>query len=168
MALFAGSVYGPLVDYQLETERNLKASLEQRGVVIVTTSGTLVSLLFGFSAIGSSSLADLLNSSHVTNLLTVALALFLLSAVAAILTNMVWTYEEFDVKELARLCEPDYWIFDDTAEAARAVSETKVAILEQARKQNGRKARALTAGFGFEVAAIVFVGLAVAQVLRSN
>jgi hypothetical protein len=164
----AGSVYAPLVDHQLEVERNLKASLEQRGVVIVTTSGTLVSLVFGFSALANKSIATLPHAGPVTDLLTIALLFFLLSTVAAIVTNTAWTYKEFDEKELARLCGRDYWVFDDTVEAARAVSEAKVGILKQARKQNERKARALSAGFQFEVAAIACIGLAVVVVLNSH
>lgn len=44
----AGSAYTNLIDEQLETEQNRRASIEQRGLSVLTTSGTLVTLLFAF------------------------------------------------------------------------------------------------------------------------
>jgi hypothetical protein len=48
----AGLVYGPLINAQVEDEQARKTSLEQRGLAVITTSGVLVSLLFGLGAIG--------------------------------------------------------------------------------------------------------------------
>lgn len=167
MSPFAGSVYGPLIDDQLERENDIKESLAQRGVVIVTTSGTLVGLIFGFSALATNGKSSLLALPHVTSFLVIAVFLFVVAAVAAILTNTAWTYEEFATSELERLCKADYWIYEDTVEAARSVSETKVGILKQARKQNERKAYALIVGFSAEVAAVSSVTLAVVLFVRA-
>jgi hypothetical protein len=47
----AGSVYAGLIADQLTQARALKSSLEQRALAVITTAGTLVSLLFAFTAI---------------------------------------------------------------------------------------------------------------------
>lgn len=163
---YAGSVYGPLIDYQLAVERDLKTSLEQRGIVVITTAGTLVGLIFGFSVLVPNISVKFLSAPFVVTLLLAALGLFLVAALSAILTNTAWTYDEFATDELARLCKTEYWIFEDTVEAARSVAETKVEILDEMRRQNQRKAYALIAGFAAEAGAILFLALSVAQVLR--
>ncbi len=43
----SGSSFGPTIKAQLDEERNRKASLESRGIGIVTSSGALATLLFG-------------------------------------------------------------------------------------------------------------------------
>jgi hypothetical protein len=45
-----GGSYGPTIESQLDEERARKASLESRGIGIVTTSGALSTLLFGLVA----------------------------------------------------------------------------------------------------------------------
>src|SRR5690348_2751196 len=46
-----GSVYGAFVSRQLDDERSRKESLEARAAGVITSSGVLVTLLFGLAAI---------------------------------------------------------------------------------------------------------------------
>ena len=43
-------VYADFIKSMLDAEDSRKSSLEQRGISIITTSGTLVTLLFGLTA----------------------------------------------------------------------------------------------------------------------
>jgi hypothetical protein len=46
----AGDAYSRLIDDQANQERDRKASLESRGVTVVTTSSALATLLFALTA----------------------------------------------------------------------------------------------------------------------
>ena len=43
----AGEIFAAVIDYELEQERARRTSLEQRAMAVVTSSGVLVSLVFG-------------------------------------------------------------------------------------------------------------------------
>lgn len=45
------SIYAAYVNEQLAAQDSRKTSIEQRGIAVITTSGTLVSLLFGLVAV---------------------------------------------------------------------------------------------------------------------
>jgi hypothetical protein len=47
----AGDAYTALIIEQLAEERSRKTSLEQRGISVITSSGALVTLLFGLAAL---------------------------------------------------------------------------------------------------------------------
>ena len=47
------SIYADFIKEQLDAQEARKVSLEQRGLAVITTSGALVTLLFGLTALGA-------------------------------------------------------------------------------------------------------------------
>ncbi|OPY77672.1 MAG: hypothetical protein A4E65_02654 [Syntrophorhabdus sp. PtaU1.Bin153] len=158
-----GSVYGPLIKSQLAEEAGRKTSFEQRGVAVITTSGVLVSLLFGLAAVVTKSDTFVL-PIPAKNFLVVSLILFVLAAVAGIISNWPLRYLQVEVSELKRFIEPKLWS-GSSETAARRVAEAQVAVLARSRKLNLLKGRALLAGMILEVAAVVSLAMAVGFIL---
>lgn len=159
----AGEAYGRLIDDQLETERAVKTSLEQRAFGVITTSGVLVSLLFGLAAIVTS--AEGFEAPDTARiLLTVALAFFLGAAVSGIRANTPRGYQEALLQDLMRLTEQQFWEARSEIGSRRS-AEVRVVILGNARAANGRKANLLAWAMSLEVGAVGIVGAAVVVIL---
>jgi hypothetical protein len=47
----ASEIYAAVIDHELEQERERATSLEQRAIAVVTSSGVLVTLVFGFGTL---------------------------------------------------------------------------------------------------------------------
>ncbi|HEV8681174.1 MAG TPA: hypothetical protein VGS09_00135 [Actinomycetota bacterium] len=162
----AGDAYGPLIEDQLNSERAAKSSFEQRAVAVITTSGVLVSLLFGLAAIVTST--EGFEAPYAARvLLAVALGFFLGAAVLGIAVNAPRGYEEAASDNLRLLTEQEFWEARQAIGSRRA-AEVRVEILQNARGANGRKARLLLWAMGLEVAAVAIVGAAVVVVLIAD
>ena len=79
----AGVAYGQLIMDQLAEERNRKASLEARGVTVITTSGTLATLLFALTA-GLTAAAKFKLPQSAKLPLLLALVAFVIAALAGL------------------------------------------------------------------------------------
>jgi hypothetical protein len=121
----------------------------------VTTSGSLVTLSFGFAAFIRADGSDLTVATGV--LLTAAMVLFVAAAALGLAVNSTRRYEYISTKSLASLCTAENWR-SDGAEAARQVSAMQVRVLERARANNAAKARSLRRAVGMELAAIAALG----------
>jgi hypothetical protein len=161
----AGAVYRQYIEAQLDREGKHLASLQQRGVTVITTSGTLVSLLFAFAAV--------LNNFHVSRTaftlpvrlcFAVALLLFLAAAVFGIMTNRPRETVEAAGAELERLLKPEYWSASGLV-GSRRVAEVEVKVLRSERRQNDRVAKALRRAVSLEVSALFLLALAVLLIL---
>ncbi len=159
----AGPVYAALITEQLAEERARKASIEARGLSVVTTSGALVTLLFGLGSLISGVDGFSLPDSGKWLLLG-ALAAFLLAAVAAIVANFPLRYREVSVRGLRKLIAPEWWGNVEPA-ASRRAAEARLNVLERARSTNAFKVNALLAAMIVEVLAVVLVAAAVAVIL---
>ncbi len=82
----AGAAYPELVTEQLEEERRRKTSLEQRGVFIVTSAGTFLSVVAALVTLTERT-ERLKPSDVVSEFLRGALVLFVVSAVCGIAAN---------------------------------------------------------------------------------
>jgi len=160
----AGSVYAQLIGEQVTEERQIKASLEQRGITVITTSAALVSLLFGLAAVVTANKHFVLPALGRV-LLVLALLCFLAAAVQGIRTNWILSYE-VAVDDLKRLASPQWWD-RPSSPAERRAAEVRIAILESARAANDQKAALLQQAMVCEVAAVFFVAAAVAVILAS-
>lgn len=156
-------MYGPLIQSQLVEEASRKTSFEQRGIAVITTSGVLVSVLFGLSAVVTESDAFVL-SKPARNCLVLSLTFFILAAVAGIISNWPLRYFQLEVSDLKRFIEPRIWS-GSSETAARRIAEAQVVVLDRARRLNLRKGHALLAGIIFEVAAVIALSVAVALIL---
>lgn len=157
------AVYGEYLKEQLAEEAGRKASFEQRGLAVVTTAGTLVTLLLGLAAL-STSAAKSEQLSHAEKVwLGIGFVLFVLSAAAAVLTNLPRKYEVVETDAIeARLEETPV----KDAEAARLdIAFTQVNCLKDAKAKNTWKGGLLFAALSCELLAVLCVGIALLEVV---
>lgn len=154
---YGGKVFGQYIDAQLTEERSRKNSLEQRGIAIITSAGTLATLLFGIAAFSRSPTSSFQLTGPDETALIVALGLLLLSAILGLATNWILNYAEPDLKYLDELThnDEDHWRFADVVEASRLIAEAEVGQLQEARKRNDFKAIALQVALWAEILAIL-------------
>jgi hypothetical protein len=166
MPLNAGEAYGQLIDDQLAEERARKTSIEQRGVGVITTSGALVTLLFGLSALATKSQSFVLSDPARWTLL-IAVVLFLAASVLGLATNWALSYFEVTVPSMRTLVEPEGWS-EEATEAARQAAEARVDIIESFRSNNQMKGWMLRAAMGVEILAVATLAVSVAIVLAQR
>jgi hypothetical protein len=147
---------------QIRSQETRKSSFEQRGLAVITTSSVLVSLLFGLTATLKGTAGYQLPHASRFPMLA-SLACFLVSAIAAIATNLPLPYRGVTVEALkAKLGQQG----TDTATLARReVALTDLGVLERAKEQNQRKGKALILAIRVEITAIFFLAVAIAPIL---
>jgi hypothetical protein len=164
-----GSSYGPTIKAQLDEERATKASLEARGLAIITSSSVLATLLFGLVAFtrGNVNQAHLDVGVWAGRALLLGVALFALAALLGLWANLPLKYKEADVEVLRERVQPKEWTIPDPIEAARYDAVLNVQVLDRARKANALKAQVLTFSIAAEALGAVAVAVAVGSELWS-
>jgi hypothetical protein len=159
----AGAAYGQLIVDQLTEERNRKNSLEARGITVITTSGTLVTLLFALTAgLTAASKFHLPASTKLPLLL--ALVAFVIAAIFGLATNLPLRYREATPRGLARLIDARYWTASPEIGQLR-VAEVQVAVIAITRSANNLKVVFLVVAVIAELLAVAFLTWAVACIL---
>jgi hypothetical protein len=156
-------VIAPLLEKQLEDESSSKSSLEQRGVAVISTSGVLVSLLFGLSAIVTAN-KDFALPEASRVLLVVALVLFVLAAVGGIVSNSPRPYPQVQTSEFERFVSEQIW-YACPEQTNRQIAEAQVCILKGSRERNKSKARALYVAIITQILAVAVLATAIAIIL---
>jgi hypothetical protein len=156
-----------LIDEQLQRERDRNASLEQRGVSVITTTGTLVTLLFALSGLTRSSGPPV--SSNDLPYLTIALVFLVIGAVGGMLVNFP--------RALPRKVSPKYKDYADSVDAlldasnedrntyASLVDDMQIKQLKYTVKINSLKGRILGVALSSEAIGIIFLAWTVHRVL---
>jgi hypothetical protein len=129
-----------LADYtkeQLAAEDRRKASFEQRGLAVVTTSGALVTLLFGLAALSTKSQSFVLEDAAKPPLVG-ALVLFVLAAIGALVTNFPVKYSWVDVEDVRAAAKRDPP--PSEASAHQNIALTNLKVLKVANRKNQLKA----------------------------
>lgn len=154
----AGSAYTSLVLEQLTEQRATKKSLEQRGSGIITTSGTLVTLLLAFAALVTSSKAfELPTLARI--LVGASIALFIAAAFSGIAVNWPRPYAEVNLRDVRQLLTFDTWT-KSAAEGSIETAGAQIEILAGARSFNATRARWLQLASTCQIASLVFLALA--------
>jgi len=167
----ARSVYGEYLKDEIARQDARQSSFEQRGLAVVTTSGTLVTLLFGLAALSTASAKGNPLHHEESVFLAVALVLFFVAGVLALLTNVPLGYSGPDLPDPKKPEKPSFGDRlnadpEDSYEASLyAVADVRLAILASAQKQNGRKAKLLFAALIAEVAAVACVAVAIFELI---
>jgi hypothetical protein len=156
------AVYAAYVGAQVVSQEERKSSLEQRGLAVITTSGVLVALLFGLAAVLTGTSGYHLPNGARAPIL-IALVLFVIAAVAAIVTNLPLHYKGVTADALKKTVE-DGWEHS-TAEAQREVSLTEIKVFRRAKERNRTKGRALIVAILAEIAAVISLAVAIAVIL---
>jgi hypothetical protein len=138
-------------------------SLEQRGLAVITTSGVLVTLLFGLTALSVRRASTFVIPDTAGALLIAALVFFVLAALCAIVTNVPRSYEGVTVAGLRKAVK-ERWA-DTEAVASEMVALTRLKVLDSAKMNNDFKGRALIVAMSCEIIGVALVGAAVGFVL---
>jgi hypothetical protein len=158
-----GDAFAALLDDKVNSERSKKASLEARGLAIITASGTLVTLLLGLAAVLTKA-QGFAPSTTARFLLTGAIAAFLVAATLGIYCNIPLRYQEIAPESLKGLTAQEVWAADGRW-AQREIAAARLGELMAACDANERKAKVLLLGAGVQVLAIVLTGAAAAVIL---
>ena len=149
---------------QLTEERAKKGSLEQRGIAIISTSGTLVAIVLGFVALATRNPAFVPPATVVT-LMIVALCGLVVAAAAGLLVNAPTRMPVIDAQELLAIVEQPDWDRIDAA-GRRAEYRLQAELLVEVRRVNRWRARVLLAGLLVEVSALGLMAVSAVLVLR--
>ncbi|MCW3101227.1 MAG: hypothetical protein JWL77_6845 [Chthonomonadaceae bacterium] len=156
-------VYGALVDAELRAQDARKASFEQRGLAVVTTSGVLVTLLFALAGLSTKTGTTFVLREPAQTWLVGALVAFVLAAAVALATNIPLPYEAVTSADVEKRLREQPIRSEDRAE--RDVALTRLKGLADAKCKNGIKGWLLFAAIGLEVTAVALLGVAVSIVI---
>jgi hypothetical protein len=145
--------------------RENRTSLEQRGVAVVSTSGILVALLFGFSTIARRS-ADIHIAQSARLWFYLALRAFALATATALLVAFPWRVEATRTAALEGVLR-DRWN-DPESPARRRVAVTRLKLYATYRRANRRKGLLLALAILSEVAAVMLLGSAIGLVIAHS
>lgn len=162
----AGAAYCQLITDQLAEERGRKASLEARGVTVITTSSTLATLLFALTA-GLTAAATFKLPGPAKLPLVLALCAFATAAVLGLMTSIPLGYQEPTPSGLARLVDANFWTAPTEIGQLR-VASAQVTALAAARSANGLKVRLLVGAISCELLAIIFLTWAIVNILYNT
>lgn len=159
----AGDHYASLIKERLTEERARKASLEQRGTGIVTTSGILVTLVF---AVATFSLGtdDPTIPSMAYWAIALGLVLLVTGGVLGILINRPRGYQEPDLPTLRELLTDEIWKADPV-DGQQSAAEVMLDVISTAGHNNDKKAKLLAWGLEVELAAVVTIVVAIVAIL---
>ena len=161
----AGAHYSSLITDQLEYEQAAKQSLEQRGVAVITTAGTLVAVLLSLGALVTSS-KEFEPPLVAEALVIVALLLFIAACAAAVATNRVRAYEVPDIDALSRLLDERFQA-GSSAVGERRVADLRLTMLKTVRRQNERKATALQWALRLQVGAVTSLAVSIVVIVAT-
>jgi hypothetical protein len=156
------AIYAQYIKDQLTEEDARKESIEKRGLAVITTSGTIVSLLFGLVAVLTGA-KEFKLPAGAEPWLGAALIAFVIATFAGLLTNMPLLYLGVKAKEL-KLAVADLWD-DEPKVAEKRIAATHVKVLTRAKSLNAAKGWILVGAVTAELAAVIFLALAVKSIL---
>jgi hypothetical protein len=156
---FGGAAYAEYIKDEEEHQEARKQSIEQRGVSVITTSGVLVTALFGLTALSTKKKPTFHLSHSAEILLIVALILFFLAAIAALFTNLPRSYRAVTPAGL-RTAVDNRWD-ESVFEAQKMIAKTRLKTIRRSQELNQVKARVLAVSMALEAAAVAFVAAAV-------
>lgn len=144
----ASEIYAAVIDRELQRETERTTSLEQRALAVITSSGILVSLIFGFGALikGQGSL-HLPQAARV--FLVLALVAFVIAAIMSLLTNRPRPYKPLGVKPDLERMVADLWSISGD-KAQRSIAEFRVGEVDRWRDNNKIKAAHLQRAIAME------------------
>ncbi len=156
----AADVFEPWLAELVRGELATKASLEQRGLAVISTSGGLVTLLAALAVflLGKDTPAILSRESRL--LLVAAAGVFLVSAFLALFTNIPRKYATVSERDLDEVIGDRWW--GAKGDALFTVAEQRKKEVVELRQGNQSKGRRLREAI---VAEIVGVALVVAAIM---
>jgi hypothetical protein len=162
----AGPLIADLISKELDTEQAVTGSLQSRGLAVISSAGTLVTLLFGLSAVATTAQHFKLPAAAKPPLYAAAV-LLVAAAVAGIVTNAPRGSKVTSLQRLRPLVESPYWEYP-VGPAQQEVARTQLAAAEAARAGNQTRARYLLIGIILEIAGIASTMAAVIALIAKG
>jgi uncharacterized membrane protein len=156
----AAAVYGEYLRDEVAGQEARKSSFEQRGITVVTTAGTLVTLLFGLAALSTTTTKNLGAAERAW--LAGALGCFVIAAAFALATNFPRKYSGPEASDIETHLEAD----EEVETAQQVVALTRVELLTVAQAKNTGKGTLLFWALAFELVAVLCVGIAIVEVIH--
>lgn len=167
MDVSAGEVAREFIQGELGAERVLKSSLETRGSTIITTSGALVTLLFGLAAVVTKSPNFVLpEGTHW--LLVVAAALFISAAVLGIVVNAPISYLRVVLDDIAVFVTTRMVWDRDGVEVDRQLTHAQLVELVDVRRRNQTKGWLVVAAMSAQATAALLTAIVIGVVLAKS
>lgn len=144
-----------LIEKLSENERAAKASAQTRGLAVITTSGTLVTLLLAFAALATRKQATFVLPTSLKIPLILASVLLVVAAIGGLIVNMPGPGKtvELDVTNLANALTRDRWNSSNDV-VTRGIALDQVDVLIDARRLNSVRARILACAITAEIMGI--------------
>jgi hypothetical protein len=159
----AGEIYSAVIDRELEQERQRTASLEQRAIAVITSSGVLVTLVFGFGTLIKGT-----GGMHIPIaariILALALVAFVGAAIMSLLTNRPRSYKPLGVEADLRRMVTELWLISADS-ARRSIAEFRVGEVDRWRDNNKVKAAHLQRAIAMECCGIGLLAASVAVIV---
>jgi hypothetical protein len=156
----AGPVFTEFLAGELRNERDRRSALDQRGITIVTSSSTLVTLLSALAAFVALKEGNPTPGLGTVVAFSFALAAFVLAAYFGLLTNRSRRYDVIAGEGLTLLRESEYW--DRSADDARWIMFGRnVDTLTTLRSANDEKSRLVNYGLLAQLIALFFLALTI-------
>lgn len=153
-------VYADYIKGLIDAEMTRKSSLEQRGAGVVTTSGALVTLLFGLVGVITSA-KDFALPIKAHGYLGAAIVLFTIAVAIGLVANLPLLYKEAypTAAQFARV-----WHYSES-EAQAHIIATRLKVLEGARRANGLKGLLVLTAGTVQLAALILLMVAVLNIV---
>jgi hypothetical protein len=160
-----GRTYAAYVEGEVKAERDRRSAFDARGLSLVTSSGSLATLLAALATVATAG-GRLVLSGPVRTALIVSLLLFALAAACGIAANWNRSYAVAKPSTLDRMVN-DRWAVDEV-DARNYVASLNVVTVQTLRHGNNVKARLLSAGLVAQLAAVLAVSVTVALLVAGR
>lgn len=156
----AGKVYQTMVGSLLATEYDRRAKIEARGSTIVTTSASLLTLVFGLTVVVTGKDYAFTNGFAILALLAALLAFVLSTVLGIVIQNYSFAYKVIGPDTLKQLTDNASWGQSADDAARRDVSQ-QVTTICSLRDVNERKSRLVTMSLVLQAVAIALLSVSV-------
>jgi hypothetical protein len=153
-----------VVGTQLDSERQRKQSLEQRGITIITSAGAIATLIFAVSAFVSKSTntAKFVRAEALP--IKLSIVAFLIAAVLGLGTNLPFRYGGLSARSLLEVYKQQRSEGADYIGFQESLIYANSEILRRTQRLNFYKSEILLTGFLFEIIGIGFLVWAVFEI----
>jgi hypothetical protein len=160
----AGEAVCQFIDDKLQRAMVFKSGLETRSLAVISTSGTLVTLLFALTALvlKDNDRAQLSVAERST--LVAGTLFFLLAAFGGILGNAPMRAGAVDPRSIRPLLEPEHW-GARRDHAVKAIARSQLAVWIDIDRLNGKRLRILRAAITAEALGVAAIAVSAAQIL---
>lgn len=159
-----GGPWPAYIESLLKDQDARKTSIEQRGLAVVTTSGTIVTLLFGLVALLTKGESFTFPDAGRGTLL-VALIFFTVAAIFGVVVNAPLDYKNADLDDDERFWK---WWGEANERGTERITATRLRLFRVAQERNGFKGKVLIAAVAAEVSAVGFLAITVVVILNAS